>query len=190
MERKRAVAVVLCTCGLAGTGKVSADVLVRFEPVTSVVQLNDEFMVQIVADIDELVVGWGLDLTIVDGDIASLDGVPDIGDAWVAAFAPDGDGLSALAFPDSVSGPDTLLATLTFSADSLGETDLLLSVTPGDLTEGFALDPTGFANVQFIPGHIQVVPEPNSGVLGLTGLVVLRRRFRCRTLPEPSRPFR
>lgn len=174
MERKNALAAVACAYSLAGVMPASADIVVRFEPVSSVVQLHDVFGVRIVADIDDLVVGWGLDLTIADETIASLISAPDLGDDWVPAFAPDGDGLSALAFPDSVGGTDTLLATLTFSADSLGDTDLLLSVTPGDLTEGFALDPSGFANVQYLPGQIQVVPEPVAVIIVLSGLVLLR----------------
>ena len=42
-----------------------------------------------------------------------------------------------------------------------GETDLFLNVTPGDHTEGFPLDPTGFANVTFETGHA-LVPDPSA----------------------------
>ncbi len=47
---------------------------------------------------------------------------------------------------------------------------MLASVTPADLTEGFALDPTGFAEVTFEPGEVTVVPTPGAVVLGVMGL--------------------
>jgi hypothetical protein len=140
----------------------NADVAVRFDSSDATAELALPFTIDIVADIDEPVVAWGLDLTIDDGSIVSLVGDPSIGPAWIPAYASDGDGLAGVAFPDSVSGDDILLATITFSADALGETDLLLSVTSGDLTEGFGLDPTGFAEVTFEPGHVEVIPEPGT----------------------------
>ena len=86
---------------------------------------------------------------------------------WVAAAAADGDGLAGLADPfaptnGSVSGTGILLETLTFQADAQGTTDLLMSTTPGDLTEGFPLDPTGFATITFEPGQLTVIPEPTT----------------------------
>lgn len=99
------------------------------------------------------------------------------GPEWVPAFAPDGDGLAGIAFPTGVSGNDILLATITFSGDAVGETDLFLSTTPQDLTEGFGLDPTGFAEVSFAPGHVEVIPEPASvSLLVVCCLVVFTRK--------------
>ncbi|MEE9294619.1 MAG: PEP-CTERM sorting domain-containing protein [Phycisphaerae bacterium] len=89
--------------------------------------------------------------------------------------------MAALAFPDSIAGDDILLATITLSADALGETDLLLSTTAGDLTEGFPLDPTGFAGITFEPGHVTVIPAPGTVLLGMIGLGVAgwaKRRHR------------
>ena len=84
---------------------------------------------------------------------------------WITTTTADGDGLAGLADPfaptnGSVSGTGILPATLTFRADAQGTTDLLMSTTPGDLTEGFPLDPTGFATITFEPGQITVIPEP------------------------------
>ncbi len=110
------------------------DIIVRFDPPDETVHLGDVFTMDIVADIPNPVLGWGLDLSIVDPTILSTVGAPAVGPDWFGAFAPDGDGLAALAFPNSVSGNGVLLATMTFSADALGETDLLFSVTPRDLT--------------------------------------------------------
>jgi len=158
-----------------------ATVIVRFDPSDKTVDRNIEptFTVDIVADIPDPVVGWGLDLTIDDPAIISQVGAPAIGSQWSAGSAPDGDRLVGVAFPNSISGTDILLATITFSADALGETDLLLSITPADLTEGFPLDPTGFADVTFEAGHVTVVPEPITlALLAVGSLVPLNRRRR------------
>jgi hypothetical protein len=153
-----------------------ATVTVRFEPSDLAVDVSDAFTLDIVADIPDPVLGWGLDLAL-DPTIASLVGVDAIGPLWTPAFAPDGDGLAAIAFPSSISGNDVLLATLSFSALALGETDLLLSVTPGDLNEGFPLDPTGFADLIFESGHV-TVPEPAALLLAAGMLTVMQRRRR------------
>jgi hypothetical protein len=153
---------------LAAALPVSAglvDVTVRFEPAERTVNVGDDFTVNVVADINPPVVGWGLDVNAVTPMIISPVGLPTIGSAWIPAYAPDGDGLAGLAFPDSVSGAGVLLATLTFHADAIGETDLLAGVTPGDGTEGFALDPTGSAITSFEPAHLIVIPEPATALL-------------------------
>ncbi len=41
-------------------------------------------------------------------------------------------------------------------------TDLSLGITAGDLTEGFGLDPHGFANVSFESTQVSVAPVPDS----------------------------
>ena len=175
------VLTLLVSLVVASSARASL-VTVRFEPSSQTVNLGDTFNVQIVADISSPVVGWGLDFAIASPPILSETAAPVIGAAWVPAPAPDGDGLASLAFPNSVSGTGVLLATLTLHANAIGATDLLLSVTPGDLTEGFALDPTGFAELTIQPGHANVVPEPSTiGLLALIGLGMLRGRpSRCR----------
>jgi len=56
--------------------------------------------------------------------------------------------------------------------------------TPGDLTEGFALDPTGFATATFEPGQVNVIPEPATllplacVLIGSFGRARSRRRVR------------
>ena len=143
-----------------------SDVVVRFDPPMQTVSINDVFTVDLIADISAPVVGWGLDVDLSVPTIASISAPPIVVfPPWIAATAADGDGLAGLADPfaptnGSVSGAGILLATLTFQADAQGTTDLLTSVTPGDLTEGFALDPTGFATITFQPGEVTVIPEP------------------------------
>lgn len=175
---------MLCTAaGFAAclTSSASGDISVRFEAPDVTVGLGDVFTMDIVADIDEPVLGWGLDLTIDNPSIVSTVGLPVIDSAWFAApFNPDGDGLAALAFPDSIVGTN-LLATVTFSADMLGETDLFLSADVADLTEGFPLDNEGFGSLTFQLGHVSVVPVPAAVMLGIVGLAMIaatRRFFR------------
>jgi len=169
----RAVAAFLLAAAVA-----SANVTVRFEPASLTVDPGTIFSMAIVADIPQPLVGWGLDLTIQNPAVVSVHAAPSIGPLWVSAYAPDGDGLAGLAFPSSVSGIGVVLATLSLSADAVGETDLWISVTPGDLTEGFALDPTGFDTFTVQPGHVKV-PDPSTiALLGLAALGVALRRGR------------
>lgn len=154
----------------APAGVCPVEVCIRFDPPDTTVDLSDVFTIDIVADLNTPIVGWGIDLTIDTPAIVSLSAVPAIPAPWLAAFAPDGDMLAALADPfepvnGSVDGFDITLATLTFTADNAGETDLLLSYTLADPTEGFAKDPTGFAEVFFETGHITVIPEPATAAL-------------------------
>lgn len=182
-----AAGVMVCLSAM-GTPAVASIVTVRFDPPSQTVTLGDPFTVDIVADIDMPVVGWGLDFTPATLGIISLTGLPAIGADWLSAFAPDGDGLVGLASPlppfnGSISGIGIVLATLSFSADTIGATDLVASITPGDLTEGFALDPTGFATVTFQPGVLTVIPEPSTLVLLVFVSLMFVRRKR-----EPGAP--
>jgi hypothetical protein len=149
------------------------DVIVRPAPSEIVVQPGELFEISLLADLPDPVLGWGLDLGM-DPGILSVAETPATGPLWQPVPASDGDGLAAYAFPGSVSGSDILLATVTLSADAVGETDLILSTTPGDLTEGFPLDPDGFATAVFAPGHVTVVPEPVSVFLAAAGWFALR----------------
>lgn len=162
--------------GYQGGEIVDPPVVVRFDPANKVVGFGETFTVDIVADVTDAVLGWGLDLTIVNAAVVSLNGSPSVGALWDGAATADGDGLVGLSFPGSVVGNDILLATLSFSAIGVGDTDLLASVSGGDLTEGFALDPTGFAEITYEAGHVTVTPEPATVILlGLGGLGILKR---------------
>lgn len=188
---KPVAAVVLVLC-LTQTS-VGA-LTVKFSQSIKVAEPGEVFTLDILATSSQPidVLGWGLDLIIQNSAIISTwpDGglpAPEIDAAWFPASAADGDSLAGLAFPNPVliddlgPGFETLLATLTFSADDTGETDLYLSATEGDLTEGFILDPTGFigpGDITFIPVHI-IVPEPSTlAQFVVLGWFLTRRRNR------------
>ena len=81
-------------------------------------------------------------------------------------------------FPLAVSGDDVLLATVTLVATSVGTFSLSAAVSPGDLAEGLALDPSGFDTVQFIGLEVRAVPEAtglHALVCSLIGLALFRR---------------
>ena len=175
------IGLLFFTATASARAGIVPDVTVRVVPAALSANLGDTFAVDIVADINMPVVGWGLDLSFSTPGIVSTVGMPMIASpTWLAAASNDGDGLSAVAdfLLGSVSGLNITLATLTLSADTLGTTDLLLGVTDGDLTEGFALDPSGFAqNVVFESSHIEVLPEPATALLlVLASPIALRRR--------------
>lgn len=172
---------------LAASPTRAAEVDVRVTPSESEVRVNDVFTVDIVADLSVPVLGWGLDFSIDDPSVVSMGGVPQLASPWAGVLAPDGDGLVALTNPigSPISGTGTLLASITLQALQVGETDLRLAISAGDLTEGFALDPTGFATLSFVSAHVSVVvPEPHTWVLLLLGgLAVWARCVRYARTP-------
>ncbi|MCK4658299.1 MAG: PEP-CTERM sorting domain-containing protein [Phycisphaerae bacterium] len=177
---KKVLCIMFLTGGLLASqaAAIPPCISVEFAPSAITVDILDgPFTVDIVADIPELVFGWGLDLELATPGIVSQMAF-DLGGVWdEPGGTGDGDGLAGLAFPDSVSGDDILLGTFTFIPTGIGTTDLNLSYTLGDLGEGFALDPAGFADVMFTAGSITVIPEPTAlALLAFGGFVLIRRR--------------
>lgn len=171
----RMLGMLLGTWMLCASG-AQATVIARAQALGGTQSLGAAFDVELRASMSEPVLGWGLDLTY-DASKIQLTSAPVIAPAWVAFPAPDGDGLAGAALA-AVTGADVLLATLHFQAIGVGVSQLLLSATLSDLTEGFALDPSGFDSVSFESGSVTIVPEPASGALLLAGLVALARRRR------------
>jgi hypothetical protein len=161
---------------LTAAAPADALVMVGFAPEASLVTPGTSFAVEIRAELGEPVLGFGLDLAF-DPAILALESPPEIVAPWLPVFAPDGDGLAGVAFDAGLVGDDVLLAVLRLRALAPGTSALALSVTPGDLSEGFALDPTGFAAAPgFVAGSVQVLPEPGTGVLVAAGLAALALR--------------
>ena len=155
------------------TNSLATPVTVFLRTSDLVVMVGDSFTVDIVADIPEPVLGWGLDIGFEDA-IFSFTNVS-IGPSWSPVFSADGDGLAGLTF-SPLYGGDILLATLSFEAISLGTSVLCPSVTPGDLSEGFplALAPPGsFADVVFESKSVTAVPEPSTVLLLGFGIACL-----------------
>jgi len=173
---KWSLAIVVALAALAGPATAGV-IVVTFDPLVAYISpVGGTALVNVVADIpaDSPVLGWGLDLDIVNPAIAALVGVS-IPAPWTQVFG-DPDGIGGLAFPTGITGNDVVLATLTLQGLAVGTTEIHLSATEGDLTEGFALDPTGFGTFVAPCGVVIVTPEPASLVLlALAGLVVRRR---------------
>jgi len=150
---------------------------VRIETSTPSPDLGSTFEVQIIADFTDPILGFGLDLDFDETEL-SVVAPPTIGPDWFGVFAPDGDGLAGLAGGAGVLGTDVLLATVSLSADDAGLALLGLSITLDDLTEGFALIPTGFDAVSFTGAEVQISPEPSTSLLLTLGLVALSARSR------------
>jgi hypothetical protein len=169
----------LAVAAILAVASANAAVTVDFVPAVQTTTVGSTVSYDIIATVTDPILGWGLDLSIDDPSVASLTGIT-IDPLWNgAASNPDGDGLTGVvAFPPvGVTGTFTL-ATIDLLADAIGSTTLTLSATAGDLTEGFALDPTGFdADVVFKQGTLNVIPEPTAlSLLVLGGLLAIRRR--------------
>jgi hypothetical protein len=137
-------------------------IMVRFDPHNTIVSPGSSFTVKVVADIPNPVLGWGLDVGF-DSSVLSLESV-EVGPAWFAASAADGDNLAGLAFPSPVGGQNTLLAILHLKSNDTtcaGNSSLTASFTANDLSEGFPLPIGDFAGVTFVGGSVNVVSTPS-----------------------------
>jgi hypothetical protein len=166
---RRTFALALALAGAIGlAGPASALVVARVEPAAGLHTVGDDFSVQILASFtvpqgSTGLLGFGLDLAY-DTNVITLSAPPVIGPSFTGFSGPDGDGLGGIAAAALGAG-EILLATLSFHAQGPGFSALTLGITPGDLTEGFPLDPTGFDTVELVGAGVTVVPEPASALL-------------------------
>jgi hypothetical protein len=172
---------VACVAVSPAQGVVALDFVPQF---TTIPNVGGTVDIDIVMDTYDTfpgqpvsILGWGIDLLYDNTKLMVTNVV--IGPEWDPAFAPDGDGLAGLRFPNGISGQDILLATVTVQGLAPGVWTIASGNSyPQDLTEGFALDPTGFEQVVLEDfAAITVLPEPTAlALLALGGLVVFRRR--------------
>jgi hypothetical protein len=148
-----------------------ATTILRFEPSDAVVAVGNTVLVDVVADFSVPIVAFGFDLTIAPA-LLSLDSAV-VGPLWIGVFAPDGDGLAGLTLTSGIVGTGVVLATIELTALAPGVAQMLASITPGDLTEGFGLAGAGFDSVQFVPMSITIVPEPSVIALLGAGLLLI-----------------
>ena len=206
--RKLAAAFVLSLAALAPLAS-GATVIVTAIPAAPTVGVGETVTVELVAEFgpEDLVLAWGLDL-VLDPALVAVSGTPTLGPSWIAFATPDGDGLGGVALA-GLTGAH-VLATLALEGLAPGLVQLDFATTPRDRTEGFALDPTGFASgVVFQGASLEVVPEPRLLAFALLASAALlrhgarrvrhgapgmrlgarrRKETACRPL-EPSRPW-
>jgi hypothetical protein len=168
---------------LLAAAPAHATVIVTLVPALSRIAVGDSVQLDLVAEFTagDSVLAWGLDLSL-DPALLALSGTPALGPSWLAFATPDGDGLGGVALA-GLSGSH-LLASLTLVALAPGSAQLGLAVTPRDRTEGFALDPSGFASgVVFQGTTLTLLPEPAAPALLV--LAALRHGLLRR---HPARP--
>jgi len=199
--KKLAAAFVLALAGLVPLAS-GATVIVTLVPAAPRVGVGETVTVELVAAFGpgDLVLAWGLDL-VFDPALVAVSEAPALGASWLGFDTPDGDGLGGVALA-GITGTH-LLATLALEGLAPGLVQLGFATTPRDRTEGFALDPTGFASgVVFQGASLEVVPEPRLLAFALLASAALlrhgarrmrrgarrRKETACRPL-EPSRPW-
>ena len=156
-SKRTVFAALIALCAFAASADAGAQVTLRFDPATPTVSSGGAINARVLANIPAPIIGYGLDLQF-DNTALSLTGV-EVGPAWFSATSANGSPLVGLAFPDPVSGQDTLLGTLHLQVNQgqcKGTTIISLNAAPDDLTEGFALVTGGFAD--FTPASATVSP--------------------------------
>lgn len=132
--------------------------------------------VDIVADIPEelAIIGFGIDLYL-DNPIVTPTGAT-VPAPFDPVFAPDGDGLAGIVPPPlPIWGDGIVLATVEFSLDAEGLVWLTPGYTMGDPFEGFQTPSGLVTDIEWVPGCIEILPEPATLMLLALGTLLRRR---------------
>ena len=176
------------------TGQARAAMLeIAIVPSETEVHVGETFTVDLVANIlgggsEELAV-WGMDLNVSDPSLVSQTNLT-IDSSWTPFDAGDGDGLAGWTVPesgDAIAQNNIHLATVSFTAESAGELNLMGSYANDgfeafgfiDVADDFAMSTP--ESVEFLDASVTVVPLPATiglAALGFGTLVLARRRIK------------
>ncbi len=118
-----AVVIVLILGSPPIAGPVQAGmILVTGSPEKDSVSVNESFSVEFTADIEENILGFGVDL-VFDSDLLAVSGY-EIAAPFLPLRSRDGDGLAALAYPRDVTGRNVPLLTVTFLPLAAGTAEI------------------------------------------------------------------
>lgn len=131
-----------------------ADITIDFIPIGNDFQPGRPLTVEIIADIEDPIIGFGFDWLF---DAAFIE--PSafmLSELFTAAGGTDSDSIVALAYPDPVVGEDVLLGTLQFDAVSEGDSIVSLHDVTGGRNTGFAGRDGLSVNTSILEGLIQI----------------------------------
>lgn len=163
-----------------------ANIIVDILPQGSPIGIGQTTQVTFSLSATDPILGWGFAL---EWDPSILEIVSQsAGPLWFDVSNGTLGMLGGLAFPEGLAGDNILLAELTVKGVGVGTSRLSITVDPSDFSQGFALDPTGFAAFTVNPGALTVtgttaatVPEPSAAGLlafSLAAFAVRRRQVR------------
>jgi len=162
--RHTGIVLISVMCVLVSAPMVLAQpITVSLAPSSSQVLVNDTFDIVISAILPDEIIGFGFDL-LFDDALVQVTGTQ-IADPFVPLHTPDGDGLAGLSYPNTVSGTNINLATVSLLALSPGLADISIGVTPGDLTEGFS-GTTSYLDFVANPTSVEIVSDTPLAALG------------------------
>lgn len=158
---------------ILSTSVAKADIIVTFDPSTTNVSVGETFTIGVLATTENALtdgfigfdIGFDFEDTLVNMDsaLASAGFLPAIAFNDVAGFS---------AIPVPVSGIDVLLATLTFTANSVG--DLTLDLTAASRFSGLGF--VDFSSTALDISVSKVSAPATLGLFAIAGLWLLRVR--------------
>lgn len=176
MKRIAFILILIATCPVKA---FCLPVRVYFSPEPVYVNTGENFTIDLMADIPQPVLGWGLDIQ--HGPELDYLGIFTYGSSWTPLSSRDSDRLAGLAPLNLVSGTEILLATLNFKwLGGNTSAEIFPQYTKGDLAEGFWLENFAFAEVELQSTTINPVPEPSTLLLlgiGIGSFAGMRKKI-------------